>query len=109
MDRKMQLKTCPDRDILHDTVVVAEEGCVWGWQKVFGGWDIAAGTFAAILDQIGSCHWFYGAGNHGRHHIQSREGAGIAGAMEPGNLANSMGRFPGRTHRRVLTGYNIAD
>ena len=51
--KKMQLKRHALTGISYMIPVVVAGGLCMGLAKVFGGWDIAAGTFAAILDQIG--------------------------------------------------------
>lgn len=54
MLKKLNLKRHALTGISYMIPVVVVGGLCMGLTKVFGGWDIAAGTFAAALDAIGS-------------------------------------------------------
>lgn len=66
--KKMQLKRHALTGISYMIPVVVAGGLCMGLAKVFGGWDICSHPGP----DWGSCHWFYGAGNHGRHRIFNR-------------------------------------
>lgn len=54
MFKKLQLKRHALTGISYMIPVVVAGGLCMGLAKVFGGWNIAAGTFAAALDAIGA-------------------------------------------------------
>ena len=105
--KKMQLKRHALTGISYMIPVVVAGGLCMGLAKVFGGWDIAAGTFAAILDQIGGAAIGFTVPVITAGIAYSIAGRpGIAPGLAIGTLANSMGAgFLGGLIGGFLTGY----
>ncbi len=105
--KKMQLKRHALTGISYMIPVVVAGGLCMGLAKVFGGWDIAAGTFAAILDQIGGAAIGFTVPVITAGIAYSVAGRpGIAPGLAIGTLANSMGAgFLGGLIGGFLTGY----
>ena len=105
--KKMQLKRHALTGISYMIPVVVAGGLCMGLAKVFGGWDIAAGTFAAILDQIGGAAIGFTVPVITAGIAYSIAGRpGIAPGLAIGTLANSMGAgFLGGLIGWFLTGY----